>query len=416
METVVTIGAGSRHHRSGPGPRVGLFGLLASGNIGNDVSMEAMLTYLHAGHPDAVVDAMCPAPERMKSRYSIEATQMFCQPRTRRQAPMPAKAAALAIGKCVDAIRIAAWVRRHDVVIVPGTGILEATLPLRPWATPYAMFLLSASGRIFRTKVALVSIGASPSSQRATRWLQNWSARLAHYRSYRDSYSRNAMAKRRVDSSRDPVYPDLAFGVPVPPYDPGDERTIGVGVMQYSGSDDDRQRATEINATYVACLKQFAGWLVDSGHRVRLFVGDADDQPVADEILAYLWETRPGLDEAAAAADPVSSFAELTDAMQPTAAVVATRFHNVVCAVRLAKPTLSLSYGTKSAAIMADAGLAEFSLPTDPLEVGQLVERFKDLRTQSAELGPRMQESTAAKARLVDEQYARLAKELFPAV
>ncbi|MFZ0228596.1 MAG: hypothetical protein WAL41_17015, partial [Mycobacterium sp.] len=138
----MTIGAGSRHHRSGPGPRVGLFGLLASGNIGNDVSMEAMLTYLHAGHPDAVVDAMCPAPERMKSRYSIEATQMFCQPRTRRQAPMPAKAAALAIGKCVDAIRIAAWVRRHDVVIVPGTGILEATLPLRPWATPYAMFLL----------------------------------------------------------------------------------------------------------------------------------------------------------------------------------------------------------------------------------------------------------------------------------
>ena len=41
------------------GPRVGLFGLLGSGNVGNDASLEAVLAYLRADHPDAVIDAMC---------------------------------------------------------------------------------------------------------------------------------------------------------------------------------------------------------------------------------------------------------------------------------------------------------------------------------------------------------------------
>ena len=68
-------------------------------------------------------------------------------------------------------MRTASWVRRHDVVIVPGAGVLEASLPLWPWGMPYAMFLLSASGRLFGTKVALVSVGAGIINQRATRWL-----------------------------------------------------------------------------------------------------------------------------------------------------------------------------------------------------------------------------------------------------
>ena len=56
-----------RHKRSAGAPRVGLFGLLGEGNIGNDASMEAVLRYLRADHPDAILDAMCPGPERLKA-------------------------------------------------------------------------------------------------------------------------------------------------------------------------------------------------------------------------------------------------------------------------------------------------------------------------------------------------------------
>ena len=44
-------------------PRVGLFGLLGTGNIGNDASMEAVLRYLRAEHSDAILDTMCRGPE-----------------------------------------------------------------------------------------------------------------------------------------------------------------------------------------------------------------------------------------------------------------------------------------------------------------------------------------------------------------
>ena len=99
----------------------------------------------------------------------------------------------MGLGMGIDTVRTASWVRRHDVVIVPGMGVLEATVPLRPWQTPYLMFLLCASGRLFGTKVALVSVGTNVIHQRLTRWLITAAARLAHYRSFRDTISRDAM-------------------------------------------------------------------------------------------------------------------------------------------------------------------------------------------------------------------------------
>lgn len=396
--------------------RIGLFGRLASGNMGNDVSMEAMLAFLRANHETAVLDAMCNGPESMRSRYGIEATQLFWHMRIGERAPKPLKAVFLALEKCADTFRIMRWVRRHDAVVVPGMGVLEAVLPLRPWETPYSLFVLSVAGRLFRTKVALVSVGASPAPVRTTRWLQNMTARLAHYVSYRDPYSRESMEQRGVDTSNSPLYPDLVFSVPVPPYDAGEERTVGVGVMQYSGSDWERSRAVEINATYVTGMKCFASWLVDNGHRVILLTGDDDDRPVADAILTHLRETRPDLDDTAAVASPVTSFAELTDVMQQVSAVVVTRFHNVICALRLGKPTIALGYGSKSAAVMADAGLSDFNLSANPLDAEQLIERFESLRAWAPELRPSIQASSAVKARLLDDQFARLSKEVFTAL
>ena len=49
-----------------PIPAVGLFGHLGACNIGNDASMEAVLRYLRTNYPDAIIDAMCPGPERVK--------------------------------------------------------------------------------------------------------------------------------------------------------------------------------------------------------------------------------------------------------------------------------------------------------------------------------------------------------------
>src|SRR5690349_4571765 len=143
-------------------PRVGVFGLLGSGNLGNDGSLEAVLGYLRAAHPEAAVDALCGGPEVVTARYGIPATRLHWYRGEYRTASRAGAIAGKGLGKLVDAVRTAAWVRRHDVVIVPGMGVLEATLPLRPWGFPYALFLLCASGRLTGTPVALVGVGAAP--------------------------------------------------------------------------------------------------------------------------------------------------------------------------------------------------------------------------------------------------------------
>jgi polysaccharide pyruvyl transferase WcaK-like protein len=408
---------GVRSRTVGARPRVGLFGNLGSGNIGNDASLEAMLEYLSADQPGAILDAMCGGPKTVKDRYGIPAIPLRWLPDDMRLAAGRAAAARKSLGRVVDIIRMASWVRRHEVVIVPGMGVLETTLPLRPWQFPFDMFALCVSGRIFRTKVALVSIGANVARERSTRWLFTAAARLAFYRSYRDELSRDAMRRQGLDTGGDHVYPDLAFGLAGPLAGLDDDRTVGIGLMEYSGNeDDDRGRAAEIRAGYVEKMKAFTRWLVDDGRQVRLFIGDTNnaDEAVVEEILADLRAHRPALDPARVVAEPVSTFADLRRAMAPTGTVVATRYHNVVCALMLSKPTISIGYGQKNAVLMAGSGLGEYCQSINDLDVEQLIQQFTSLETHAARLRQIVAAANTAKEPLVASQRAELSALLFP--
>ena len=405
--------------RSGPPSialRVGLFGKLGSGNIGNDASMEAVLQYLSADHPGAIIDAMCTGAERVTEWYGIPATPLFWyqkyDERVARIAAIPLKV----LGKGIDIARTAAWVRKHDAVIVPGMGVLEASLPLRPWEFPYAMFLLCASGRCFGTKVALVSVGAAAVNQRLTRWLFNWAARLASYRSYRNAASRDAMQKRGLDTTNEPVYPDLAFALPTPAAKPADARTVCVGVMAYRGSNDDRSRAEEIYASYITAMKQFVRWLVDNGHKVLLVIGDTNgsDDSVVREILTDLRESRPNVDPSWITAQPVRTFADVMQSMQRASSVVAIRFHNVLAALKLCKPTIAISYSAKHDALMADMGAPEFRLPVKMLDMDLLVQQFTELQGRSGQLQQTLAMHKARNEQLLKDQFSELSDVLFP--
>jgi polysaccharide pyruvyl transferase WcaK-like protein len=397
-------------------PRVGLFGLLGSGNSGNDVSMETILRYLRDAHPEAVLDAMSGGSERLRARYGLDAIPLYWYGRFEDRASGLTAPFLKVLGKGLDVPRIASWVRRHDVVFVPGAGALEATLPTRPWGFPYTLFVLSASGKLFRTKVAFVSVGANDIKQRATRTLSNWTARLACYRSYRDSYSRDAMQRRGIDTSRDRVCPDLAFGMPTPPYEPGDPQTVGVGVMDYYGGNDDRRHAAEIHAAYVEKMTRFTQWLVDSDHRVLLFGGDTKfDVSVAEQIRAEVRRHRPDLEPGWVVIEPGSSFAALMQSLAPVGTVVATRYHNVICALKLRKPTIALGYSEKFVPLMADLGLADFTESASSFDVDLLIQRFTELEKRRGELEQTMAERNAAKAQGLRDQFAALSALLFPA-
>lgn len=392
-----------------PPVRVGVFGLLGSGNLGNDGSLEAVLGYLRAEHPEASVDALCGGPEVVTARYGIPATRLHWYRGEYRTASRAGAIAGKGLGKLVDVVRTAAWVRRHDVVIVPGMGVLEATLPLRPWGFPYSLFLLCASGRLFGTKVALVGVGAGPIGNRLTRGLVRRSARLAAYRSYRDAQSRDALREMGVDTARDGVYPDLAFALPTPragasSSPPG---PVCVGVMDFHGGDDDRARAEEIHGRYLDGTTRFVRALVEDGRPVRLLTGDECDRSVVAAILE-------AVDSPLVTAAEATSLADLMKETAAADTVVATRYHNLVCALKAGTPTLALSYAAKSDALMDRMGLAAYCHPAREVDADRLLEQFRALEKRSAELRRTLAERNLVAARQLQDQFTALTTALFP--
>ncbi|MEU2233736.1 polysaccharide pyruvyl transferase family protein [Streptomyces vietnamensis] len=390
--------------------RVGVFGLLGSGNLGNDGSLEAVLGYLRAEHPEAVVDALCGGPEAVAATFGIPATRLHWYRGEYRTASRAGAVAGKGLGKLVDAFRTAAWVRRHDVVIVPGMGVLEATLPLRPWGFPYALFLLCASGRLLRTPVALVGVGAAPIADRPTRALVRWSARLAAYRSYRDAQSRDAMRAMGVDTARDEVHPDLAFSLPAPsasaPSDP--PGVVCVGVMAFHGGNDDRARAEEIHRRYLDGTIRFVRALVEDGRPVRLLTGDEVDRPVVAAIL-------DAVDSPLVTAAETSSLADLMKEMAAADSVVAIRYHNLICALKTGTPVLAVTYAAKSDALMAGMGLGPYCHPAREVDADRLLEQFRDLEKRSTELRQTLAERNRAAARQLAHHFTTLTTSLFPA-
>ncbi|MFC8390816.1 polysaccharide pyruvyl transferase family protein [Streptomyces sp. NPDC057238] len=391
-------------------PRVGVFGLLGSGNVGNDGSLEAVLGYLRAEHPEAVVDALCGGPEVVTARYGIPATRLHWYRGEYRTASRAGAVAAKGLGKLVDVVRTAAWARRHDVVIVPGTGVLETTLPLRPWGFPYSLFLLCAAGRLVGTRVALVSVGAGTIGNRPTRTLTRWSTRLAAYRSYRDAMSRDAMRAMGVDTARDEVYEDLVFALPAPPASTpsGPPGLVCVGVMDFHGSNDERDRAEGIHRRYLDGTTRFVRALVEDGRPVRLLTGDELDRPVADAIL-------DAVDSPLVTVAETASLADLMKEMSAADTVVATRYHNLVCALKTGTPTLALSYSTKSDTLMARMGLGAYCHPARETDADRLLAQFRELERRSAELRRTLTERNLDATRRVERQFAALTAALFPA-
>lgn len=392
-----------------PSLKVGFFGILCSGNLGNDGSLEAVVRALKRWRPDAQLGFLCTGPAEAIARYGAPATAMQWYERHAGSVTGPAAIALIMVGKLLDLFRTLAWVRRYDVVVVPGMGILESTAPLRPWATPYSLFVLCVAARAFGTKVALVSVGANVSRQRMIRWLHTTAARMAHYRSYRDGMSYTAMRRMGIDVAADAVYPDLVFALDAPPVSSRSTGYVGVGLMEFRGDNSERSRADELHRTYVATMKQFVGWLAANGHKVRLFAGDRQDETVLFEVKQYI----DALALPSVLVEPTSTLDDLMRQMATVDIVVGTRYHNVLCALRLAKPTLSVGYATKHHELMAGMGLGEFSLDARHTDFGMLVERFTELNRRSSELQARMVEHNRAYTAQLDDQFVRLFASVF---
>jgi polysaccharide pyruvyl transferase WcaK-like protein len=399
-----------------PRRRIGLFGMFGSGNFGNDGSLEAMLVFLRNVRADAQLVCICADPAVVRTAYDVPSI------------PIGSVASAHGLLYSLDKLllrvpqRLYNWARtiRHvsrlDVLIIPGTGILD-DFATGPFGVPYALFRWCLAARLCGTRIAFVSIGAGPIHHPLSRWFMKSALRMAHYRSYRDAISRTFMQSIGFDSARDPVYPDIAIKLPSP--QAGEQRngterplTVGLGVMAYYGWRNDTQRGAGTYEAYLRKLTTFTLWLLEQGHGVRILMGETTDQRAVNSLLEYVTAESPSAAKDRVAAEPANSLHDLMRQIADTDVVVATRFHNVVCALKLGRPTVSIGYARKNEVLLAEAGLGEYCQYIEQLDVQRLKEQFEALMLNRERHEQAIRKSNEMREMDLRHQDAKLISEL----
>jgi polysaccharide pyruvyl transferase WcaK-like protein len=393
--------------------KIGTFGLFGGGNFGNDGSLEAVLSSLRRVMPDADVGCICARPEEVAKRHLILSLPMRTPPPSRALFQGLALPFWKALREIIDWPATFWRVCRFSVILVPGTGILD-DFGDRPWGMPLTILRLSLMAKLAGTRIWLVSVGAGPINDPLSRKLMLWAAKLADYRSYRDTISRDYMASIGLDTRHDYVYPDVAFSLPAPVNDTDRTTvahrfsTIGVGVMAYYGWKSG-QDSTAIHARYLERMTTFVVWLIEEGYRVRLLAGENSDERVIDHIRRAIAARLPALPEDRIVTATARSLHDVMTQMVECEAVLATRFHNVICALRLGKPTISIGYAAKFDALMTDVGLADYCQNIEELDINRLKDQFRRLLANDEVLARNIRAKTLQYQQNLREQDEHLA-------
>jgi polysaccharide pyruvyl transferase WcaK-like protein len=272
----------------------------------------------------------------------------------------------------------------YDALIVPGTGILD-DFGQGAYDLPYCLLRWCRAANSLGIPVNFLSIGAESVSSRTTTRILQRAAQLADYRSYRDPESKENARVLGIDVENDPIYPDLAFSLPLsnmPETTPATwpPQTVGVGVMGYYGWNAGPHAGEKIYQKYLDTVGGFIEWLIGAGYSVRLLIGDtkADRRPVDDLKERFAAHMKNG-DATSLTAAPIETVDCLLSELARSDIVMATRFHNVLLALLMQRPVLSLGYSPKNDAIMRSAGLSNYCRQIIDVDTDELIEMFREL-------------------------------------
>jgi polysaccharide pyruvyl transferase WcaK-like protein len=230
---------------------------------------------------------------------------------------------------------------------------------------------------IWRRKILLVSVGAGPIRHPLSRFFLTAVAQMASYRTYRDKGSREFMQSLGIDVSADKVFPDIVFSLPVEAKRCPAKVVpiIGVGVMSYLGWLKGNSDGEAIYSTYLRKLKAFVVWLLDQGYDIRLLTGDVADWPAVENLRDEIDRSHCGHKRVKAM--QTNDLSGLMDEIDETDVVVVTRYHNVVSALKLGRPVISIEYSQKNQALMDEMGLGDFCQHIEKLDLDLLKRQFQ---------------------------------------
>jgi polysaccharide pyruvyl transferase WcaK-like protein len=400
--------------------KIAFLGLFGQGNLGNDCTLQAVLHNARKYLPDAVAKCICSGPEEVSVTYNIPVFPMEAV--SGKSRPETKNIGLRFLGKVfiritreflhgVNAVRA---LRGSHMLIAAGTGLLvDHSTGFRGY--PYYVFKWSIIAKLCRCKLLIISMGAGPIYHPLSRWLIKSALSLADYRSYRDTFSKQYIEGIGFGANSDPVYPDLAFSLPratvsVRRSFHSERPVIGVGVVDYYGlsgkSDEERE---SVYRDYLNKMVTFVTWLLNHKYAVRVLIGDVKyDRSVKRDLMELLKDRGLESQDGRIINEPILSVEQLLSQLVATDVVVSPRYHNIILALMLNKPVISLSYNEKFDSLMAGFGLAEYSLPIGEFDVERLIERFIELVKSAEELRFHIERKTEEYRKDLDKQYTMI--------
>jgi polysaccharide pyruvyl transferase WcaK-like protein len=394
--------------------KIVFFGHFDSTNFGNESTLQAILYHLRCFQPDAEVTCISTGPEATLAAHQIEAipvAERFVKSWAPRN-PLIRGVRRVFIGlpsECYLWFKAAMRLRRTDMLIIPGTGLLTDAYGLFGWG-PYNLLKWSLIAKVCRCKLLFVSIGAGPIYGAIGRCFIKLVLSLADYRSYRDNSSMAYLKGIGFSADNDRVYPDLAFSLPeaVIPHQYTKKKrrsVVGLGVMEYAGKYSVPEPSDTIYLAYLETLVTVVRWLLARENDVRLLSGDIVDLPARQELRGLLRQRLSVRDEGHIIDEPICSVKDLLSQIVATDIVVATRFHNVLLALLCNKPVISISFHHKCESLMSAMGLSEYCLDIKDLKADSLIGKICDLEANADKVKPLIKEKAIEFREALDKQY-----------
>ncbi len=400
--------------------KIALFGTFGTGNLGNECTLQAMLFNIRRRIPNAQVSCICRNPEETAATHGIRALAIRAMSLRGTNNRAWRSLRKIFLGIPVELYR---WfsaikgLKGSHMLVMTGTGMLSDS-GIHPLGLHYDILRWSLVAKLCRCKLLFVSVGAGPIRHPLSRFFVKAALRLADYRSYRDSFSKEYLKNIGFDADDDAVYPDLAFSLPegVLPKDQinGDkDAPVGVGLIthyvHHSLSDDVEQTYRE----YVTKMASFISRLLEQNRTVRLLTGDlVYDTRVRKDLRAVLEQSGLTYEKSNILDEPAGSFEELLSQLAATKVVVASRFHNLLLALMLGKPALAISFHEKDDSLMTAMGLQEFRQDIANLDVSALIEQFVRLEQNADRLSQQIRRKTKGYRRELDKQYTCIFEEI----
>lgn len=358
-------------------PRILHFGWLGSGNFGNDVSLAVLASEIACHVPTATQSCVTVPPGRLSAECGVREEPLYDYRDARFGGLLPRglRSGAVALLRIWREI---ARCGRYDVVVVPGSGVLEGEFGSQAAGLPVALLRLAIACRLTRTPLAFVGVGVSPLGSSLTRVVARLSLQLAQYRTYRDEFSRTQAIAMGVRAHADPVFTDLVWSFTPEALKqddaPSRRRRAVFGVMALHFDDDgEGSRIVGVQEAYESALADAAARLGAEGMEVDFVVGDVEDLESAERVRALASQStdlEPDLYRGVGGRDYFTVQARIRGAV----VCVASRYHTMLAALQVGVPVVCVGYGPKFESLAERFGLAGFATRSDRLESAWLAQ------------------------------------------